>query len=106
MKFWIWPALSLVFAIPCQALDTPSPTRQAELQHLVIHDCGSCHGQHMRGGLGPPLLPGSLSSQSPDYLTAVILHGRPGSAMPPWKHLLTPVEARWIADRLLEGPES
>ena len=106
MKSWIWPALSLIFTVSSQAADPPSPSRQAELQHLVIHDCGSCHGLTMRGGLGPSLLPDSLSSQSPDYLTAIILHGRPGSAMPPWKHLLTPLEARWIANRLLEGPGS
>ena len=106
MRSWIWLALSLVFAIPCQAMDDPSPARQAELQSLVIHDCGSCHGLTLRGGLGPSLLPGALSNQSPAYLTAIILHGRAGSAMPPWKHLLTPAEARWIADRLLQGPDS
>ena len=106
MKSWIWPALSLFSAFLCQAADIPSPTRQAELEFLVIHDCGSCHGLSLRGGLGPPLLPESLSSRSADYLTAVILHGRASSAMPPWKHLLTPYEARWIAQRLLEGPDS
>ena len=106
MRFWIWPALSLFLALPCQAMDNPSTSRQAELQYLVTHDCGSCHGLTMRGGLGPSLLPDALTSQSPDYLAAIILHGRPGSAMPPWKHLLTPEEARWIADRLLEGPGS
>ena len=106
MKSWIWPALSLAIIIPCQAADLPSSSRQAELQHLVTHDCGSCHGLNMRGGLGPPLLPAELSSQSPEYLAAIILHGRPGSAMPPWGDLLTPDEARWIANRLLEGPDS
>ena len=103
MRFWIWPALSLLLAFPCLAADTPPPARQTELQNLLTHDCGSCHGLKMRGGLGPPLLPGALSSRSTDYLTAIILHGRPGSAMPPWRDLLTPAEARWIAHRLLDG---
>jgi mono/diheme cytochrome c family protein len=33
------------------ALDT---ARQAELLHLLKHDCGSCHGMTRKGGLGPP----------------------------------------------------
>lgn len=103
MKSWIWLALSLSMAFPCGAADLPSPARQAELENLLTHDCGSCHGLKMRGGLGPPLVPQALSSRSPDYLTAIILHGRPGSAMPAWRDLLTPAEARWIADRLIDG---
>jgi cytochrome c55X len=103
MRCWIWLALSLTLTLPCHAAETPSPERQTELQNLLVQDCGSCHGLKMRGGLGPALLPDALSSRSPDYLTATILHGRPGSAMPPWRDLLTPAEARWIADRLLDG---
>ena len=34
---------------------------------------------------------------------AVILHGRPGTAMPAWKSLLTEDEAGWIARQLLQG---
>ena len=103
MKSWIWLALSLLITFPCRAADVPSPARQAELENLLTHDCGSCHGLRMRGGLGPALLPEALSSRSPEYLTATILHGRPGSDMPPWRDLLTPAEARWIANRLIEG---
>ena len=103
MRCWIWLALSLYLAAPCLAADNLSPARQAELENLLTHDCGSCHGLKMRGGLGPPLLPESLTSQSTDYLSTVILYGRPGSAMPPWRHLLTEEEARWIAARLVEG---
>ena len=87
MKSWTWLALSLFVTVPCQAMDAPSPARQAELQHLVAQDCGSCHGLTLRGGLGPSLLPDALSSRSPDALAAIILHGRPGSAMPPWRQI-------------------
>ena len=103
MKPLVWLALSLVLCAPAGATDGPSDSRRQALQNLLIQDCGSCHGLTLKGGLGPALLPDKLSSRSPDYLTAIILHGRPGTAMPPWRSLLTPAEARWIAERLLEG---
>lgn len=98
-----WLALSLLFAAQAGASDDIAEQRQQELRNLLVQDCGSCHGLTLKGGLGPALLPDKLSSQSLDYLSAVILDGRPGSAMPPWRALLSPAEARWIAERLLEG---
>ncbi len=106
MKAWTWLALSLACGAPALAGDVPTAERAQALQNLLIQDCGSCHGLRMRGGLGPALLPDQLTSRSPEYLTTIILHGKPGSAMPAWRGLLTPIEARWIAERLLEGPES
>lgn len=110
MKAWTWLAprlmFGLVLAAPVFAADLPTAERARELRNLLIQDCGSCHGLKMRGGLGPALLPEQLTSRSPEYLTTIILHGKPGSAMPAWRGLLTPTEARWITQRLLEGPES
>jgi cytochrome c55X len=87
---------------PAQAEAGPSPERQAELGHLVTHDCGSCHGLTLAGGLGPALTPVALDAKPAEYLALVILHGRPGTAMPPWRPFLTPAEADWIARRLKE----
>jgi cytochrome c55X len=56
-----------------------------------------------KGGLGPALLPESLAGQSKSTLVSTILEGRPGTAMPPWKLLLTHDEASWIAEQLLRG---
>ncbi|MDH3218242.1 MAG: cytochrome c [Gammaproteobacteria bacterium] len=97
-----WLALSLLAAVPLTAGDVIPGTRQGELVELLIQDCGSCHGLQMKGGLGPALLPASLHGKSAEYLSAVILNGRPGSAMPAWNGLLSPDEARWIAERLLQ----
>ena len=36
-------------------------------------------------------------------LEAVILDGVPGTPMPPWRPLLTPAEAAWIAQKLKSG---
>jgi len=85
------------------ALADPTPARQAELQHLVLQDCGSCHGLTLKGGLGPALTPAALAGKSPEMLRAVILHGRPGTPMPPWQPFLTTAEADWLVARLLEG---
>ncbi len=103
MRHLAWLALSLLFASPLGASDAIDDSRKQALQNLLVQDCGSCHGLTMRGGLGPALLPDDLTSRSPDYLTAIILDGRPGTAMPPWRSLLSPEEARWLADRLLDG---
>ena len=99
----IWLALSLVLSTALVAGDGITSEREQELQNLLIQDCGSCHGLQMKGGLGPALLPQVLQGKNADYLSSVILQGRSGSAMPAWQGLLSPVEARWIAERLLQG---
>ena len=77
--------------------------RKAQLRHLVKQDCGSCHGLTMRGGLGPPITPEALADRDRETMVATILHGRPGTPMPPWSTILTEQEARWIVDLLYEG---
>ncbi|MDO5705353.1 MAG: cytochrome c [Paracoccus sp. (in: a-proteobacteria)] len=82
-----------------------TPERQAALEHMVTQDCGSCHGLTMRGGLGTPITPADLAGRDPDGLAEIILDGIPGTAMPPWRPLLTEAEARWIADWLMTVKE-
>ena len=103
MKPFAWLALSLLLSAPLQAAEEISGERAAELQNLLIQDCGSCHGLQMKGGLGPALLPEMLQDKNAEYLSAVILHGKSGTAMPPWKTMLSAAEARWLAERLLQG---
>jgi len=76
------------------------PVRQAELIHLLDHDCGSCHGMTRKGGLGAPLMPAQLADRSDDDLLAVILDGVPGTPMPPWRPLLSVEEAAWLVRAL------
>jgi cytochrome c55X len=83
--------------------DAPAPARQAELVHMVRHDCGSCHGLTLAGGLGPALLPAALAARPAEYVERVILDGRPGTAMPPWRGLVSDDDARWIAQQLRNG---
>lgn len=77
-----------------------APPRQAELEHMVVQDCGSCHGLTMKGGLGTPITPEALAGRDREGLAAIILDGIPGTAMPPWRPLVSEAEALWIADWL------
>lgn len=89
-------AMALVSATPV------SLARQAELEHMVIQDCGSCHGLTMKGGLGKPITPGDLAGFDAQGLAAIILDGVPGTAMPPWRPLISEPEALWIAEYLMK----
>lgn len=80
-----------------------APGRTAELERLVLQDCGSCHGLTLKGGLGSDLRPENLAGKPVDVLTAIVLDGVPGTPMPPWRPLLSEEEARWIANYLLNG---
>ncbi|MBF3326082.1 cytochrome c, partial [Pseudomonas aeruginosa] len=42
----LWLALALTFACPLPGLadEHPDARRQAQLRHLLLQDCGSCHG--------------------------------------------------------------
>ena len=81
----------------------PTATRQAELMHRLKHDCGSCHGMTLKGGLGPALLPAKLAERSDEELVEVILEGRPGTPMPPWDFEIPRAEAAWLVRQLRKG---
>ena len=81
----------------------PEPARRVELVHLVRHDCGSCHGLTLKGGLGPALTREALAGKAADGLRATILYGRPGTPMPPWRGFLTEQEVNWVVEVLMRG---
>jgi cytochrome c55X len=85
------------------AITEVNPTRQNELVYFLKHDCGSCHGMTLKGGLGPALLPETLSAQPKEFLVTTILEGRKNTAMPPWKSMLSRNDALWITEQLQSG---
>jgi cytochrome c55X len=94
----------LVFTLGASgALAAPDGERQQQLVRIVRQDCGSCHGMRLTGGLGPALTRAALADKPVDSLAATIVHGRPGTPMPPWRTMLSADDARWIAERLLAG---
>ena len=103
-----WPLnLALAFAlVPTLAgadVDEPAAGRQEEILNLLKHDCGSCHGMTMKGGLGPSLHPDVIGERDDDQLVETILNGRPGTPMAPWRISLNEDETRWLVTRLKEG---
>jgi cytochrome c55X len=81
----------------------PDAARQTELLALLHQDCGSCHGMRLTGGLGPPLTPEKLRARSAESLSATIVSGRPGTAMPPWRRFISDAEAQWLVARMMSG---
>lgn len=89
--------------IASAAVAEPAEQRQSELIYRVRQDCGSCHGMTLKGGLGPSLLPAAIAGRSDEVLVNVILHGVPGTPMPPWDFEISTDEAKWLTQRLKEG---
>jgi len=98
-------SLFLLALLATPVLASLSEQRQQELTHLLKHDCGSCHGMTLKGGLGPSLLPESLKAKSDELLFVTILEGRHGTPMPPWKTQLSEDDVHWIIQLLRHGPE-
>ncbi|NNF96247.1 MAG: cytochrome c [Halobacteria archaeon] len=99
-------ALHFVLPLPfftAMVVAEPTPQRQAELVHLLRHDCGSCHGMTLKGGLGPALTPDALVNKPPDYLLQTVRDGHFGTPMPPWKGILSEDEMRFLVGILLRG---
>ncbi len=98
-----WRDAGLALALLMLPAAGPTPQRQEELRHLLLHDCGSCHGMTMRGGLGRPLLPDAIAGRGDDLLAEIILNGIRGTAMPPWAGELSGEDAAWMVRLLREG---
>ncbi|HEX8964676.1 MAG TPA: cytochrome c [Rhodocyclaceae bacterium] len=83
--------------------ELPDAARQAELTRLVREDCGSCHGMRLTGGLGTPLTAEALRGKPAEALVATVTYGHPGTAMPPWRTMLSEADIRWIVTQLTAG---
>jgi cytochrome c55X len=91
----------LLFSLALQA--NQAGDRRQELQYLIKHDCGSCHGMTLKGGLGPALLVESLRNKSDELLFVTISEGRQGTPMPAWKSLLSKDDITLIIEILRSG---
>jgi len=96
-------ALASLLLISADLAAAPDAERQAQLEHLLVQDCGSCHGLRMTGGLGPAITRDALAGKPRENLIATVTHGRPGTAMPGWNALLDEQDIVWLVDLLLEG---
>jgi len=95
--------LLVVFALFCGSATAGETGATGTLKNLVHQDCGSCHGLTLKGGLGPDIRPDALSHYDIETLSEVVLDGIPGTAMPPWRPLMSEADAKKIAEYLLQG---
>lgn len=106
MQKTLYTASCLLLLLAPRLVSAEIPAdRQTELLYLLKQDCGSCHGLTLKGGLGPALLPDALRGKPKELLVMTIMEGRSGTAMPPWKAMLTQAEAEWITRQLQQGLE-
>lgn len=97
---WLAALALLLATANTAAVDTE------RLRSMLRHDCGSCHGLTLQGGLGPPLTAGALAGKRATFLVDTILDGRPGTPMPGWAGLLSAEEARWLVTILKRAPDA
>src|SRR5690606_28164255 len=96
-------ALASLLLIPAALAAAPDAERQAQLEHLLVQDCGSCHGLRRTVGPGASVTRYGPAGKPRDSLIATLPHGRPGTAMPGWNALLDEQDIVWLVDLLLEG---
>lgn len=95
---------SLVVLLASAAVATAGEAMDPDaLAHLVHQDCGSCHGLTLKGGLGPDIRAEAISHYDAETLATVVLDGIPGTAMPPWRPLISEADAWRVARYLLTG---
>ena len=99
------PLVLLGVSLAWSALQAADVTRDRhqQLTHLLKHDCGSCHGLTLKGGLGPALTPVALRDKPTEVLRQTILQGRPGTPMPPFAGMLSTDEVDWLIASLRQG---
>lgn len=95
--------LSKLIVAICATSALAAELDRERLKHLVVQECGSCHGLVLKGGLGRPLTQDALAHFPQDTVRDIILDGLPGTPMPPWRPLLTEDEAAAIAVMLKNG---
>lgn len=77
--------------------------RIRQLNQMLIHDCGSCHGLTLNGGLGPALTPAAMQGKPTETIRQTIVNGRKGTPMPPFGSMLSGQEIDWLVDAIKDG---
>lgn len=93
---------SIVFTSLLGALTLAAPAagQAGEAEVLYATHCAVCHGDDRLGGLGPALLPESLSRLRGAKLEDVIAHGRAATQMPAFADQLAAEEIATLATYL------
>lgn len=91
-------ALAIVWLPACSVSRPPDEATGAEIYSML---CANCHGDDLGGGIGPPLGPGSNSTDRPDtFLETTIEHGR--GRMPSFDSSLNEDQLERLVDYIRE----
>lgn len=71
---------------------------------LYQQHCARCHGEQRTGGMGPVLLPDSLSRLKPAQAVTVIKSGRPSTQMPGFAAELDDAQIQSLTDYIYKAP--
>jgi nitrite reductase (NO-forming)/hydroxylamine reductase len=64
-------------------------TSKMDFAKVYEKECQGCHGPIHQGGVGSDLRPKALKKKNEQMLVDTILNGKPGTAMPEWKHMFS-----------------
>lgn len=91
------------------ASQVSAPPEESEVKPVVKlyqDSCGGCHGTNRQGGTGPALIPQRIGTVGQEFLKEIIENGRPGTAMPPWKDILTAQQIDDLIEYILSPVEA
>jgi nitrite reductase (NO-forming)/hydroxylamine reductase len=75
-------------------------TSNMDVEKVFEKECQGCHGPNHEGGVGADLRPNIIAKKNAYELAEVILNGRPGTAMPPFKEKFSKADADKMVDYL------
>jgi nitrite reductase (NO-forming)/hydroxylamine reductase len=75
-------------------------TSKMDVESVFEKECQGCHGPNHEGGVGSDLRPAVIGKKNSYELTAVILNGRAGTAMPQFKEKFSKSDADAMVDYL------
>ena len=78
----LWMGVDTASAQTPAAAPAPSAAAMTHAAALYTEHCAACHGVQRTGGMGPALLPESLSRLRPAESLQVIAQGRVATQMP------------------------
>lgn len=96
----LWPDLERA------AVQDASPEAIAEGKEVFATTCGSCHGQELRGGIGPNLVDDVwIHGGAFEQIVATVTNGVAAKGMPAWGPMLGPKKVAAVATFVLSRHE-
>lgn len=102
MKKLLFLLLLLLTSGNCFAVE-PSAEKQTEIRTMLKNMCSACHGENLKGAIGPALKPETLANKADDMLIDTIYNGRKGTMMSSWKASMNKDEIGWLVGVLKSG---